>query len=319
MAVWPAELEWLAGDPVFSVDELRFSWGDVLISAECRGALAELTRSTRRALGALRALSKRDEGPDSGEIRAEASRFRYAHKLLAAEDLDAWLVRWHLELADWTAYLARGLCLTRPQGELGEPEEDELSAAVAVDAICGGMLDREAYQLAADVVLFDPDKVSPGSDRHELIAQVVTGAARARRTLVDSSDIDREIGARALEWTRIDADVLEVADLDVAREAALCVRVDGRAIAEVAAQLGMSCERRAVYLEEAEQQRLPELLGARAGELVGPTPRNGSFLLVEVRERTRPNVADPELRERAAGYLVEQTVRRAVEARVRWT
>ena len=321
MAVWPPELGWLAGEPIFSVDDTRFTWGDVLLAAEVRGTLAELTELARHALACSRALAEAGTPPQPDEVRAAATRFRYERDLLSAEELDAWLARWHLELSDWTGYLGRALSVATlgdELGDAGEPTEGgELSAAVAADAICSGMLEREASRLAADAALAS-DLAAGGLDRRELIAQVGAEATEACRALAAAADVEREIGARALEWTRIDAELLELADADAAREAALCVRVDGRPLADVAADIGVAVERRALYLEEAEQERLTELLGAGPGELVGPVARNGVFLLVHVRSRTRPSAADPELRQRAASYLVGRATKRALESRVRW-
>ena len=99
---------------------------------------------------------------------------------------------------------------------------------------------------------------------------------------------------------------------------ALCVRVDGRPLVEVADEIGVPIERRELYVEEAEQEGLPELLGAGAGELVGPVLRNDLFRVAYVLMRTRPSAADPVLRQRAVDYVVEHALQRAFETRVRW-
>jgi hypothetical protein len=321
MAVWPPELGWLAGEPVFSVDDTRFTWGDVLLAAEVCGTVAELTELARHALACSRALSEAGTPPQLDDVSAAATRFRYERDLLSAEELDAWLARWHLELSDWTGYLHRVLSVATFGGELGDAggpaEGGELSAAVAADAICSGMLEREAARFAADAALAR-SLAAGGLDRRVLIAQIGGEASEARQALEAAADVEREIGVRALEWTRIDAELLELADADAAREAALCVRVDGRPLADVAADIGVTVEPRALYLEEAEQERLTELLGAAPGELVGPFARDGVFLLVHVHSRTRPSVADPELQRRATSYLVQHATQRAIESRVRW-
>jgi len=310
MAATADELAWLAGQPAFSVDGAPYSWGDVLLSAELRGTLEELTQATRRGLGA--------EGRLSGaeELRAAAARFRYERNLLSAEELEAWLARWHLELDDWTGHLRRTLLPHERTEPLSPADDDGLEKAVAVDAICTGFLEREARKLAADAVLA-AGAVASG-DRGALIAQVTSSAAAARTALAAAADVEREVANRALEWTRIEADLLHLGDVDTAREAALSVRLDGRPLADVARDCGAPLERRTLYVEEAEQERLTELLGARPGELVGPVARGDGFLLVHVNARTRPNADDPELRRRAKSYLVERAVERELEARVRW-
>jgi hypothetical protein len=286
------ELAWLAEQPAFSVDGAPYSWGDVLRLAELDGTLEELEHQTRRGLGTARG----ELEPEA--IRAAAARFRYDRNLLSAEELEAWLARWHLDLADWNAHLRRTLVRERSSAELtvSPAENGALAKAAAVDAICTGLLEREARKLAADAVL----------------------APDMRAALAAAANIEREISNRALEWTRIDADMLQLADLDTAREAVLSVRIDGRPIADVARDCGVTLERRTLYVEEAEQERLTELLGARAGELVGPVARGDGFVVVHVRERTRPSADDPELRRRAADFLVERAIERELETRVRW-
>jgi hypothetical protein len=130
--------------------------------------------------------------------------------------------------------------------------------------------------------------------------------------------VEREIGARTLDWTRIETESLELSSPDTAREVALCVRVDGRDLVDLAGDAGVPVSRRVLFLEEAQEEGLHELLGARPGELVGPVARNGSFLLLQVRSRTLPSAGDPELRRRAVSYVVDHAVSRAFETRVRW-
>lgn len=307
------ELGWLLEQEVFSVGDAPYSWGDVLVSAELRGTLADLISATRHRLACVEGNT-----PSHEAVREAASRFRYQRGLLSAEELEAWLARWHLSVADWTEHLRRMMLSEHRAGELEQKEATEgLDQAVAVDAICTGFLEREAKQLATDAALTE---VGAGAtdDRHAQIEQIVASAASARAEIAAGADVEREIDTRALEWTRIDAELLELADSDAAREAALCVRVDGRSLAEVAADCGVPVTRRELYLEEAEREQLTGLLGANAGELVGPIECKDGFLLVQVHGRTRPSAEDPALRRRAQTYLVERASERAFEARVRW-
>ena len=180
------------------------------------------------------------------------------------------------------------------------------------------MLEREAARLAVDAALSTGDSATTGVDRFQAIAQLIEAAGEARRGLAAAADVEREIGARALDWTRIELELLEVDDADTAREVVLCVRVDGRPLIEVADEIGVPIERRELYVEQAEHEGLPELLGAGPGDLVGPVLHNDLFLVAHVLMRTRPSAADPVLRQRAVDYVVEHAVQRAFETRVRW-
>ena len=320
MATWHTELEWLTGDVVFSVDGVGFSWGDVLLAADLSGASAASAASTQRALAYERALTRAEEPVRPEEVRAAATSFRYARNLLSAEEFEGWLSRWHLDLNDWTGHLRRALSAAKFEGQavdIPTAEDPGSSAAIAVDAICSGMLEREAARLAVNAAL--PAGAPPtGGDRGQTIAQMIAAADEARRELAAAADVEREIGARALDWTRIAVELLELDDADTAREVALCVRVDGRPLGEVADEIGVPVERRELYVEEAEQEGFPELLGAGPGELVGPVMRSDLFVVAHVLARTPPSAADPVLRQRAVDYVVEHALERAFETRVRW-
>ena len=321
MAMWHTELEWLTEETVFYVDGLGFSWGDVLLATDLSGASASSAALTQRALACERALARAGEPVGPEDLRAAATSFRYARNLLSAEELEGWLARWHLELHEWTGHLRRELSAARfgaDKMDISENDEPTSPAAIAVDAICSGMLEREAARLAVDAALSTGDSATTGVDRFQAIAQLIEAAGEARRGLAAAADVEREIGARALDWTRIELELLEVDDADTAREVVLCVRVDGRPLIEVADEIGVPIERRELYVEQAEHEGLPELLGAGPGDLVGPVLHNDLFLVAHVLMRTRPSAADPVLRQRAVDYVVEHAVQRAFETRVRW-
>ena len=97
----------------------------------------------------------------------------------------------------------------------------------------------------------------------------------------------------------------------------LSVRIDGRPLADVARDCGVPLERRTLYLEEAEQERLTELLGAQRGRARRPDrPAMRAFCSCtspseRVRARTIPRCGS-----RAADYLVRARDRaRARDAR----
>src|SRR5579862_2722897 len=98
------ELAWLLDEEVFSVDGEPFSWCDVLAAAELRGAAAEWIEATRQGLAGVAASE-----PSAEDVREAAARFRYERRLLSADELESWLGRWRLSIADWTAHLRRSL------------------------------------------------------------------------------------------------------------------------------------------------------------------------------------------------------------------
>ena len=264
------------------------------------------------------------EDLDQAGLPESAARFRYQRGLLAADEFEAWLGRWGVTVGEWGAYLKRSLLLERWADELDSIEarfrleDGAVDESEFVDAVCSGFLEREAHCFAADAALA---ALAPGEAAGEqalLVERIQSRAAAARLAATSASGVEREIAGRGLDWTRIELDALELAEEGAAREAALCVRLDGRALAELAEECATPLRRVNVYLEDAEPGLRASLLAAQPGELVGPVTSTGAFVLLAIHTRTPPSPTDPELRRRAETELVERVVKRALEGRVEW-
>jgi hypothetical protein len=310
-----SRLRVLAARPVFTVGEVTYTWEGVLDWAAARGSLDELRRRSRLGL-ALAARPELKDSLEQGVVSAAATAFRRKRGLLSAEELDAWLSRWELTVHEWGEHLERTLLVDAfPEGAEGDVAEEALEEAEYVDAVCSGLLADEANRLATDVALA---AVEAGSEPPRTIEETIAAAAAARRAATADAGIEREIARRALDWTRLDLDVIELEDEGAAREAAMCVRLDGRRLAEVAADCRAEVEHLSAYVSDLEEWAQPHLLAAQAGELVGPVEDGGCYVIFAVNDRTAPASTDPALRERAGTALVERATRRAVEARVEW-
>ena len=307
-------LEGLArlGDrPLFAVDGVVYGWSHVLERAD----LAALRATARRGVACIRRAEALADEPDEGTVQSAAARFRYGRGLLSAEELELWLGRWGLTVAEWGGYLGRSLLLERWAEKLEAIEAEfggegrAVEEAEFVDGVCSGLFEREAHALAADAAL------AGGAVSFERLAEA---AAAARAGAASAAAVEREIAGRRLDWTRLDVDLLELPDRDTAAEAALCVRIDCRELADVAEDCDTVVERTSIYLGDSDAAFAASLLAAQPGELVGPVERPRSFVLVAVRDRVPPTAFDPELRRRAETLLVDRAVERAVESRVEW-
>jgi hypothetical protein len=309
----------LALRPLFTVEGVTYHWGDVLDRARARGSLAEVEHTARRGAACMRRAEAVGDALDPETVRGAATRFRYERGLLSAEELNAWLERWGLTVAEWGMHLERSLLLTRWLGELevivGEfaPELGAIDEAVYVDAVCSGFLEQEASDLAAAAALASLAEGSAVS-----IDRVDEAAAAARAEAASPVGIEREVARHLLDWTRLDMEMLEVDDQGVAAEAALCVRVDGRSLADVAAECGMPVRRARTYLGDEEAGLGVALLAAQPGDLIGPIEHEDAFVLLAIHARIPPAADDPELRLRAETMLIDRAVERAIEARVEW-
>jgi hypothetical protein len=130
--------------------------------------------------------------------------------------------------------------------------------------------------------------------------------------------IRRELELGRLEWIRLECRVIQFETEPLAREAALCLREDGLAIEDVAADAHAPVQEMRFYLGELDPEVQPRLLAAVPGELVGPVPFDQGHALFLVVDKTLPTEADPELRQRVENRAVARVVADQVNRRVRW-
>jgi hypothetical protein len=315
-----ARLRILGRRPLFAVEGINYTWQDVLAWSEARGTLAALNERSRRGSVSLRRADELGSRPASEAVSAAAASFRYGRGLLSAEQLSGWLARWELTVTEWGEYLERTLLLDDDDTDGAEAavDVDAVAEAEYVDAVCSGFLEREALAFASDMALADLTPIEAVGDQRIMVERTLVAAAIARRDAASATGVEREIARHGLDWTRLELDVLELEDPGAAREAAMCIRVDGSGIDEVAAAVSAPVNHRSVYLGDLEPWLQPSLLAAQPGELVGPVEEDDQFVLLAVNDRKPASAADPELRRRAETALVERAVRRATEARVRW-
>ena len=227
--------------------------------------------------------------PDEAETR-----FRYDRNLVAADEMEAWLERWGLTVGEWRDYL---------RGTLANDERGNWVAAV-----CSGTLERTAQDLAARAAAADAvDEADLDEAYDRFLASAVT--PEVLRSVLE---------ARKADWIRVDCRTLVLPSEAAAREAALCVRDDGMALAEVAAQAGVEMREHSLYLEDAADELGKALLSARTGELLGPVALADRFALVLVDDKVEPTLDDPEILRRVQEAARRRAIEREVVNRVTW-
>jgi hypothetical protein len=315
--------EAVAARPVFAVEGIAFSWADVVAAARLAGAWEEVEAIVRAGLACERRLAAAGERVGPEEVVAATQRFRYASNLIAGEELAEWLDHWGLDVSEWRAYVARSLLREQWAGELGDTvgrypvADDDVAEAVWGEAACSGFLPRYAQRLAVDCALAAAAG-EPIAHTAEALARIHAAAEAARREAVSDEAVAREVAQHRLEWLRIDGELLELPAEDVAREAALCVREDGRPLAEVATDAGTTTAALRAYVEEIDPALSAALVGAREGELVGPIAHEDGFALVRVDGKTLPEPADRDVRRRAEERIAARAAQRAILEHVEW-
>lgn len=292
---------------VFTVGSAGFRRRDLVAAAEAWGEWARLVQVVREELAC-------DGRPvEAGEVTAAANGFRRARGLLAAEDLEAWLAERDVSVADWLDHVRRSLL--RDRGGIPDTLPPASGQGVWVHGICSGVLGELAERLAAGAAcaVAQTLPVDPASPARLDAARERLGAAAA-----SEAALGRELGARRLEWTSVDCRTCLFPDREVAAEAALCIREDGRAFEDVAGEAGVETRRARLLAGELEPELAAALLAAEPGELVGPVEIPGGSRLALVEAKTPPSSADPALRARAAAIVAARAVARAVDEHVRW-
>lgn len=308
-------LDEVAAAPLLDARERTWTWGDVFLAARLWGEwdawLAGV--ADRRA---------------PADQRAAEVAFRRERRLIAGDELRAWLASHRLGVDDWRAWLR------------GEPVEPWTAG------VCDGSFDLWADRLAeraGALSAADPAPAPappppawfgrmPGAGEAVAIGIPADAVARRaeelwlaerayQRLCADAAAgdaVERLVADNTVDWLRVDCELIEAVDEDVAREAALLVREDGLDMPEVAriARLPLAADQ--VYVGELPVELRPWLISAAPGELVGPVAVNGHFVLAHVRGKLVPTAADPDIRARAEQAARSAALERVVREEVHW-
>ena len=302
--------------PVFSVADHTYRWQDVLDAGRDWGELAALERQAAEGIAAAAI------GPpiEDAEIDAAEEDFRHEHKLLAAEEMIAWLARWELAYDDWLEYGRRAVARARLDNRLEatiatrSPDPDRVADALWPETVCSGSLATWAWRLAGQVASADALGVSPDSGLRDVEQ---AAEERSRRSLTREATT-KVLDGRRSDWVQVECTVLELPDEGMAREAALCVADEGMTLPEIAARAGVPVADRTLSLEDAEPELAQPLLGATAGDLVGPVAVGDRFVFAVVRDKRAPTLDDPVVRTRVHEEVRRRTIDSEVGARIRW-
>lgn len=272
---------------VFAAGGRAYRWADVIAAAEVRGEWAAI-------------------GRDATAERASASRtvlsgWRREQRLLSADETVAWLEYWDLELGDVEWYL--GIRSGEPGSGTG------VDRPAWVQAACSGAHERLAFGLAARVALApDPPRADAVLDFAAL--QRLDGVYEEQKLAIEARDVARLACDHAAEWLRARLVSVTLTDRDVAREAALCVRLDGTPLHEVAAMAGADVVERTAFVDDLDPERRARVVGAALGEVIGPLATDAGHCVIQVVAKYT-DADDPEILARAGRVAVDQAIARA--------
>lgn len=320
---------------------------DIVLLGVLTGAWAPFERDVRRGLTLQDGLPGAVSAPD---LKARATKFRYARRLLSAQEFTAWLTARSLSVADLSGVLIRAILRERA-GELADTIPDEASAdrlaeVLLAEAICGGVLERlvdaAVDRLAAAHHLGWPpgERDEPRGDdaleqalscqaaglaglgetdlrrRLQRLWSYENARSTLRGRLSEPSALGSRVAAHGIDWLRLEGRRMRFATEDAAREASALMRCDSLTAQQVGELAGVSAPAGSLYLSEVPEAAAGALAATAPGEVTPPWEQDGVWNVLTVSAKRAPSVKDPCLLERAAEELLDAVLRREVAGRV---
>lgn len=229
----------------------------------------------------------------------------------------------------------------------------DVAAASGVEAICSGLLTRLAPRFAARAAAHDqmraahqnggplyPDEdlaavrrgfptdvqslgLDLGEDtQHESatrLARLELALRDFRTAVVTPRAVADQISSHHLEWIRVAYQTLIYPAEAMAREALLCVREDGMDFPDLAAATVVADLREnEQWIGELQGPLNAGLLGARAGDVLGPFAIGGGHALLRLTDKRLPRFEDEQVRSRAETAALQRALSNELQTRVHW-
>jgi hypothetical protein len=341
---------------VFTSGEESFTVRDLIDAAAFRGELNPIWRELLRLLAAEAKADESELELDESAIDDAAEAFRYEHDLITAEETERWLEERGLMLEDFSNYFVRHYWGDTIDD--AEPEEieyasapDELRELLVAELNLSGEMDRLAKRLSWRVAgnresgndgldsqfitaeerrFFERNGVdqeqlpdwleATGRDGTWFAKSVAMEALHRRKceTLLNKQAREHEIAAMRLPLTRFELETMEVDSLDAAREALLCVRDDGMAMAEVAEEGRYPYRHAEVLLEDLPEDLQQKFLSVSPGDILEPIARGDGFHICRVIDKAEPKADDEAVRDRAERRILERHFADLTAKHIQW-
>ncbi|MDP9073817.1 MAG: peptidylprolyl isomerase [Actinomycetota bacterium] len=196
-----------------------------------------------------------------------------------------------------------------------EPVADaEVAPLLWPTGVCNGLLADTTRDLAGRMAAC---RAATGRAGVSLEA-VEEGLALFRRRVVNEASLSAAVASRHLDWIGLQWHELRFPSHEAAAEALLCLRDDGLEIDEVAQLAGIASSEVASLLGEVESGSRDALLGAQPGELVGPVPAAGGYVVARLDCKVLPSLDQPSVRGRAEALVLSGAIHREFDEWVRW-
>jgi hypothetical protein len=338
--VLPAPVVLEAGGYAGSLD-------DILAAAAWRGELDAFRSRWETIQAAATRTEALGQFPEPAAVEAATNEFRYARDLVSAEECEDWLAARGLTFADLTACVTRRL-----QAEMAAQRDGLSSPSASVeDASSANAGEATA---AADGKVRAPGPIDLTRFRTDaLLADEFTGWARGlawrlalacERQALPPADADpatqwaaleepfqsagaalatperrrRELTARRLDLLRVAVTAAEFADLAAAREACLCAREDGLALAEVARANSLPFTEWEAFLSDLSPDWQRALMSTALGDATPPLTEGENAVVLQLRGKREPSPDDAAVAQRLDAAVRRQHFGELEARHIRW-
>jgi hypothetical protein len=185
----------------------------------------------------------------------------------------------------------------------------DCGASAPVDPAVARLAHTHAHWLAMPL---ECDPVS----RLSVVTRLDAAFADIAEGIASNGGLPEIVDDHRLGWMRLEVDTMSFATEPAAREAILCVRVDGLSLHDVAALSRGAVDRSVVTLDDLEPERQELLLAAEPGTALGPLAIDGRFDVALLVSRIPPALSDPVIAERARALAVQRAQQRAARDHV---
>jgi hypothetical protein len=302
--------------PVFSVDGAVYAWDDVAAFARRHGGWDRLVGDVSEGVACQQA----GLVPSPATVDREAKEFRYQRRLITAEETEAWLARRAIGVAQWMDHVRRTVLRVEHEAALpaltaAHPVSGDAVLSLAwVTGRCAGTLDDMAADLAQRVAAH----VRVAGAPPQALDELDDALDRLGAVVVSTQAVETVITHRRVDWMLVEVDELRFDSEGAAREGALSLRHDGLSVAEVCDLAQARRHRHSGVLEELDGPLRTAVLGAGAGDVIGPVETSDGFVLARVESKAVPTIDVPEIHARAVNAVLARAIRREVEERVQW-
>jgi hypothetical protein len=232
--------------------------------------------------------------------------------------------------------------------------DEEIDLHIKAEGVCSGqlvsfcrklaartsMLERQKHEIIMDAFLQNAEDESKGflktfKENLKKSSQMPFSSENSQKKLETLAELEvcfchfcrhaftpeaimEQIRCHSFDWIRIDCRRISFSDLEIAREALLCVKEDGEALTDVADRIKKRVYEDHFYMDQLDSSLHSHFLYARKGELIGHVDLSGEPTLFLICDKRMPSDADSYIKQRAQDKILENTIDHEIQNRIRW-